>query len=150
MTRTIRWMCVLSAMMMMVLPGCRMPAEQVDDPRRPAVDAAVREKWGMGLDDLPTVTLIIISPHHEDIQNEFEWAFSLWHAEQFGEKVDIKWRDTGGGGTSIEQFIGNRFADADSAGLDVVWGGGELMYVRLAEEGSLASSKKWGYDTPPP
>jgi ABC-type Fe3+ transport system substrate-binding protein len=137
MTRTIRWMCVLGAMVM-VLTGCRMAEEQVDDPRRPAADAAVREKWDMSLDDLPTVTLIAISSHHEDIQNEFEWAFSLWHAEEFGQKVDIDWRDTAGGGTTIEEYILNCTADGGSADIDILWGGGELMYVRLGAEGGLS------------
>jgi ABC-type Fe3+ transport system substrate-binding protein len=138
MNRAFKLMGVL-AVLAIAMVGCRKPLEQIDDSRRGSVEEIVLEKWGKRLDELPTVTLIAISPHHEDIQDEFEWAFSLWHAREFGQTVEIKWRDVGGGTTSIEQFIRNRYADSDTAGIDILWGGGELMYILLAAEGRLAT-----------
>ncbi|MFP4105526.1 MAG: ABC transporter substrate-binding protein [Phycisphaerae bacterium] len=109
----------------------------VDDPRRDAVDAAVREKYGMSLDELPVLNLQVISPHHESIQNEFEWAFSLWHAEHYGKRVRIEWRDVGGGSSTINTYLSNIYARRDTADIDVLWGGGEFVFRGLAADGLL-------------
>lgn len=43
-----------------------------------------------------TPRLIIVSPHVPQIRDEFGRAFSKWHAEQFGEPVEVDWRAPGG------------------------------------------------------
>ncbi len=41
-------------------------------------------------------TLVIITPHHEQIRAEFERGFSAWHEENFDQPVVIDWRQPGG------------------------------------------------------
>ncbi len=120
-----------------VLTGCRKAAEFPNDPRVAAADKACRAKWGKSLADLETVELVVISANNEDILNEFEWAFSLQHAVEHGQKVRFQTRDVSGGGSSIEKYLFNIFSRGDyhnnqSGGTDVVWGGGDAMYPRLA------------------
>ena len=117
--------------------GCAGSARTPDDPRRSGVDEQVRRKWGKGLADLPTLKLLAISPHNKNITDEYEWAFSLYHAVTFGQTVDIEWYDVGGGGSAILTYLRNVYADGqDSSGIDVVWGGGEHMFEQIAGEGS--------------
>ena len=40
--------------------------------------------------------LVIISPHNECIQYEFEQAFTHWHHTHHGAWVKIDWRNLGG------------------------------------------------------
>lgn len=107
------------------------------DPREGEADRLVRQKWQKSLAELPTVTLSIISPHNTEIENEFESAFSLHHAVQFGRKVDIEWRDVGGGGTSILQYLRNVYARKNTSGIDMVWGGGDFNFRKMADEDLL-------------
>jgi ABC-type Fe3+ transport system substrate-binding protein len=117
--------------------GCSLEDSLPDDERTRAADARVRSKWGKPLAELPTVTLVVISPHNENIRNEYEWAFSLHHAEQFGRKVRFDWRDVGGGSSTIRRYLENVYERADSAGIDILWGGGEFNFIPLADRGIL-------------
>ena len=128
---------LLIAATLVPLSGCEKKTQQADDPRAPAVDQRVREKWHKPLSQLPTLKLVAISPHHDSIKNEFAAAFSLDHAEQFGQNVDIEWRDVGGGSTAILQYLRNVYARADSAQIDIVWGGGDVNFTHLAQEDLL-------------
>ena len=119
------------------LAGCGGGSSAPADPRRPQVDQAVREKWGKGLDELPTVELVVISPHNENICNEFEWAFNLHHAVEHGRKVHVVWRDVGGGSTAVLRFLENRYKNGKGGEIDVVWGGGEVNFATMAAEGIL-------------
>ncbi len=125
--------------LIVAMAGCKRPISAVDDPRAAAVDEQVREKWGKGLAELETVKLVAIAAHNDDITNEFEWAFTLWHAVEFGQKVDIEWLDVGGGGSAIEQFIRNSYENSKTGGIDVdiVWGGGDILFHGLADDGML-------------
>ncbi len=119
--------------------GCKRSVEAVDDPRSGAADEQVRARWGTGLADLPTVKLVVISPHNNDITDEFEWAFTLWHAVRFGRKVDIEWLDVGGGASTIQQFVRNSYENSRTGGIDVdiIWGGGDILFRDLAADGLL-------------
>jgi len=112
--------------------GCGGDQNAPDDARTAQVDRQVRQRWGKSLAELPTVTLQVISPHNENIQNEFAWAFSLHHALQYGQKVQIIWRDVGGGGSAIQQYLQNVYAEADTCGIDVLWGGGDMVFSALS------------------
>jgi len=129
----------LSLLLSMTAAGCKRFVEAIDDPRAAATDEQVRQKWGKSLAELPTVELVAISAHNDDITDEFEWAFTLWHALEFGQKVDIDWLDVGGGGTTIGQFIRNSYENSKTGGIDIdiLWGGGDILYVDLAAEGLL-------------
>jgi len=117
--------------------GCGNNEAQQDDPRRAAAEKQVREKFGKSLAELPTQKLIVVSPHNTDIEEEFEAAFSLHHAVARGQKVDIEWRDVGGGSTAILRYLRNVYANSDSAGIDIVWGGGDYNFQKMADEGIL-------------
>ena len=117
--------------------GCRGGASAPRDPRRADVDRRVREVWGATLEELPVVQVSAICPHHVNITNEFEWAFSLYHAEKFGQRVDVIWRDVGGGGSAVLRFLRNEYAGSDPAKIDIVWGGGDYIHNKMAAEGIL-------------
>ena len=117
--------------------GCRKEEPGAAAARRDAVDRQVRDKWQKPLAELPSVRLIAISPHNSNIKNEFEWAFSLYHAERFGSNVDIEWRDVGGGSGTILHYLRNVYTRSESSGIDIVWGGGDYNFRKLADEGML-------------
>ncbi|MFA6133430.1 MAG: ABC transporter substrate-binding protein [Phycisphaerae bacterium] len=125
-------LCALSAW----LPGCSKQ-EAPADARAAEVDRQVREKWGKGLEELPAVKLEIISPNNENIINEFSAAFSLHHAVQFGQRVELIQSQVGGGGSTIEKYLQNVYSRAPSCGIDVLWGGGDIMHTSLAKAGLL-------------
>lgn len=118
--------------------GCEGRGDHPDDARRAQADAICREKWGKGLDELPTEQLVLISPHNEDIKNEYTWAFTLHHAVKYGSRVEIIWRDVSGGTGRVDQYIRNTCYDGKNrAGVDVLWGGGEFVFKKLAADGFL-------------
>ena len=113
--------CILWALLCGgVLAGCGDGGRPPGDPCAAAADRQVRARWGKAIDELPTVTIQVVSPHNENILNEFEWAFSRHHAVEFGQNVDIEWRDVGGGSTAVLRYLRNVYARRDSAGIDVV------------------------------
>ncbi len=81
--------------------------------------------------------LVIISPHNEDIQYEFETAFKSYAKHNFEWDVSFEWRNVGGGASAIQQFIENSYLQSQSCGVDVFFGGGEYPYQALAEQGLL-------------
>lgn len=87
---------------------------------------------GQGADN--GLKLILISPHNENIQREFGEAFSAWHEKNFGAPVRMEWRDVGGGTSAIVQYLRNVYSRADSADIDILWGGGEQPFTALASE----------------
>jgi len=120
-----------------LVASCAKRGGQQTDPRAVEADKQVQQKYGKSLAELETVKLIAISPHNTDIENEYEAAFSLQHAVEFGQKVDIDWRDVGGGSTAILRHLRNVYSNSDTSGIDIVWGGGDYNFQRLAEEGIL-------------
>jgi hypothetical protein len=117
--------------------GCRGKGAGPADPREAETDRKVRERWGKSLAELPTVKLIAISPHNLDIEYEYAAAFSLHHAVEHGQKVEIEWKDVGGGGSAVLRYLRNVYSNSDRSGIDVVWGGGEPNFRRMADEGIL-------------
>ena len=124
-----------------MITGCSDKKERPLDPRELTADKEVRERYGKSLGELPTGKLVAISPHNTDIKNEYESAFSLYHAVNYGQKVDIEWRDVGGGSSAILRHLHNVYESSDRSGIDIVWGGGEPNFQRMAEEGILQKMK---------
>ncbi len=81
--------------------------------------------------------LVLISPHNQSIQEEFERAFKDYYREQTGRGVALEWRDVGGGGSKILNYLRNAYSRADSVGIDIVWGGGDYYFEKMAEEDIL-------------
>ena len=126
---------ILAAVWLAVVSGCGSGDSLPDDGRTQAADEQVRAKWGKPLDELPTATLAVISPHNENIRNEFQWAFSLHHAVEHGQKVVFEWRTVGGGSGTIFSYLREVYSQRDSSGIDILWGGGEFNFIPLAREG---------------
>ncbi len=128
---------LLLSLLAATISGCGETAGGPSDPRTDQTDRQVRQKWGKSLAELPTVTLEIISPHNQDIKNEFAWAFSLHHAVRFGQRVHISWREVGGGASSIQDYVTTVYRKSETAGIDILWGGGEYIFAPLGEAGHL-------------
>ena len=119
-----------------LLAGCRSEEAAKTGPQREDDKEAAAK-----LAELPTVKLVAISPHNTDIEEEYEAAFSLHHALQHGQNVDIEWRDVGGGGSAIMRHLRNIYATSDRSGIDIIWGGGAYNFEHLAAEGILTEMK---------
>jgi len=122
---------------LLIISGCGKKDEQPLDSREAAADKIVRQKYGKPLAELPVAKLVVISPHNTDIENEFEKAFSLHHAVEYGQKVAIEWRDVGGGSSAILQHLRNVYENSNRSGIDIVWGGGDYNFGKMADEGIL-------------
>jgi ABC-type Fe3+ transport system substrate-binding protein len=83
---------------------------------------------------VPTASLVIISPHNEDIRYEFNKAFERYYKTRYGGEVAIQWRDIGGGSSSILRYLQNVYERAETSGIDVLFGGGEYTFQRLAKQ----------------
>jgi len=119
------------------LIGCGDRAETPLGSRDAEVDKMVRQKHGKPLLELPVAKLVAISPHNTDIENEYEAAFSHYHAVEYGQRVDIEWRDVGGGSSAILHHLRNVYENSDHSGIDIVWGGGDYNFAKMADEGIL-------------
>ncbi len=77
-------------------------------------------------------TLVVISPHPEEIRSEFGEGFSRWHQARYGTPVTFDWRDPGGSGES-QRFVESEFKGRpDGIGIDVFFGGGPEPFLALA------------------
>src|SRR5690606_6693288 len=93
-------------------------------------------------------TLIVVTPHVEQIRAEFSAAFDAWHRRRHGEAVHIDWRAGGGTSEIVKQLeaqytaaIRNGLIRIDDAGapaaepgvigFDLVFGGGSYDHGRL-------------------
>ncbi len=80
--------------------------------------------------------LVLMSPHSDEIQNEFESAFVAFYQKTTGRDVRVEWLDIGGGTSSILRYIKSEFGRSpEGIGIDVFFGGGTAPYVDLSERG---------------
>ena len=106
-----------------------------------ATMAEIEKKWGKPYDQLDELTLVAVSPHNKDIETEFERAFSLDYALKHGKRVEIQFRDVGGGGSKILSYLRTVYGQADTSGIDLLWGGGDDAFSKLADDGLLQPLK---------
>ncbi len=84
--------------------------------------------------------LVIITPHGQEIRNEFRWAFADWHKQKYGQSVELEFR-TPGGATDIRRQLDTIYRairdahggtlppeDQVDTGIDMVWGGGDYEF----------------------
>ncbi len=71
-----------------------------------------------GLEQPPAdaLTLIVISPHNEQIRQEIGWAFNEWHTREHGQPAAID-RRRPGGSTEIRRLLVAQYSSAVSAGV---------------------------------
>ena len=96
--------------------------------------------------------LIIVTPHVEQIREEFGPAFDRWHTRTYGQHVAIDWRTPGGTSDIIKQLEATADAaarrgqtDAEghlpkgAAGCDLFFGGGSFEHGKMKEEKSAVT-----------
>ena len=82
--------------------------------------------------------LVIITPHNQDIRNEFSRAFSHWHRAHYGGAVELDFRVPGGTTDMQRQILATYAAYRDAHGtapddVSLAWGGGDYVYGQLAK-----------------
>lgn len=99
----------------------------------PFVFRSKREATGDAAD---APSLIIITPHNEQIRYEFGRAFEAWHQRAFGERVNVIF-NVPGGTSEIRKMLEAQFTAALEAGdepggdADLVFGGGSYEHDQL-------------------
>jgi len=79
--------------------------------------------------------LVILSPHWEGIQQEFERGFADYWKAKTGRSVDITWLDQGGT-SQILRFISSEYKNSpEGIGIDLMFGGGVDPYLKLVKDG---------------
>ena len=82
--------------------------------------------------------LVLVSPHSDEIQNEFSGAFEAFYETTTGRNVSLEWLDVGGGTSSILRYIKGEFGRTpEGIQIDLFFGGGLDPYTELAEGGIL-------------
>jgi len=132
----------IAALAALFAAGCGDSQGSSRNPRATgAVEAEIVKKWGKSLDELPTDKVVIISANNESIISEFTWAFVVDYALSHGRRVTVESRDVGGGATGIVRYLRNVYDHADTAEIDVVWGGGQIEFQKLAGDRLLSPIK---------
>lgn len=88
--------------------------------------------------DLARETLVIVTPHNEQIRHEFARAFNRWRSDQGKVAVEFDWRSWGG--TSdlrkgvIAEFTRKAMQGREDEGIgyDLFFGGGDFEHNQLA------------------
>ena len=84
-------------------------------------------------------TLIIISPHNEQIRHEFGVGFAAWYKERHGTDVVVEW-SVPGGTSEIRRMLQSQYEHAIESGhepggeADLVFGGGSYEHGVLKKE----------------
>ena len=89
-----------------------------------------------------TDRLVLISPHPDGVQNEFETAFKSHYSRLTGREVVLEWLDVGGGTSSILRYVKSEFRRApDGIGIDVFFGGGMDPFMEIADMGLCSAHR---------
>ncbi|MFH1708571.1 MAG: ABC transporter substrate-binding protein [Planctomycetota bacterium] len=102
----------------------------------PALLAAVCAA-GLGCGRPAQDNLIIISPHPNEIRQEFEEGFADWYKQKTGRGVGIDWLDVGGTGEAVKYIVSRNTERLQAGGVDLFFGGGDYPFVKLGKEGLL-------------
>ncbi|MCS7193183.1 MAG: extracellular solute-binding protein [Armatimonadetes bacterium] len=85
--------------------------------------------------------LVLVSPHWEGIQREFDWAFQDYYRKRTKRTVTLQWLDVGGT-MAILRYIRTNFSKSpEGIGIDIFWGGGVDPYLQLKREKLLQPVK---------
>jgi len=91
--------------------------------------------------DSADARLVIMTPHNETIRREFGEAFVSYWKEKTGKVVYMDWR-TPGGTSEIRLVLDSDFKGAEQKGakgigVDVLFGGGDYLFKKMASKGRL-------------
>ena len=79
--------------------------------------------------------LVLMSPHPDGVQNEFEAAFKRHYRQETGREVSVEWLDIGGT-SAILRYIKSEFRRMPGGiEIDLFFGGGIDPYMELVELG---------------
>ena len=108
-----------------MIPFCRIIRERKGKALICFIPAIVFQLFTLHVVRSDQDELIIVSPHWEGIQYEFDWSFSQHYKELTGRSVKIRWRNIGGT-SQIEKALNAEFKNTGgrTAGIDVFFGGG--------------------------
>ena len=81
--------------------------------------------------------LVIISPHWEGIEQEFNRGFESWYKEQTGRTIKMDWLDQGGTSSDIRFIEAEYKRLKDGINIDLLFGGVTDAFMKLAEMGFL-------------
>ncbi len=82
-------------------------------------------------------SLSIISPHRQSLQREMVDLFKVEYKKKYGNEIQVEWIDQGGSENDI-RFIKAKFEkNPKSSSIDIFWGGGDVSYYDLENEGRL-------------
>jgi ABC-type Fe3+ transport system substrate-binding protein len=139
---SVRVLAVLAALALVLGGPFAVRAARSGDRHAPALPPA----------DGPVRTLVVVTPHVPQIQQEFGAAFARWHRRVYHEDARIDWRAPGGTSEILKQLEAQYTAafrdkrlriasvakgvavpDADTAiaGFDLMLGGGTFEHSRL-------------------
>lgn len=82
--------------------------------------------------------VIVLTPHPQEIRDEFTLGFAAWQQARGGPPVHrLEWRDVGGSGEA-QRYVESEFkSKPDGIGLDIFFGGGPEPFLALGGKGLL-------------
>src|ERR1700722_3217408 len=106
----------------------------------PLLAHAIHDRRSRNVSDTSEDKLVIITPHLQEIRDEFRWAFADWHQKKYGQPVELEFL-TPGGTTDIRRQLDTIYRairdahggalppeDQINTGIDMVWGGGDYEF----------------------
>jgi len=86
-------------------------------------------------------TLKIVSPHPENIRQEFETAFKNWYNSTYKEVIAVQWLDYGGTSGDLTAVESQFEKSPTGIDIDLFYGGGVDPFIKLVQDGYLAPYK---------
>lgn len=82
-------------------------------------------------------TVVIITPHNDQLRTELSRAFSRWHRGRFGSEASVAWSVPGGTSEIRRMLVAQyesdlRAGDPPGGAADLVFGGGSYEYTLMA------------------
>jgi ABC-type Fe3+ transport system substrate-binding protein len=82
--------------------------------------------------------VVVMSPHNEQIRQEFSRGFAAWHQDKYGEPATVIWNTPGGTSEIRKMLVASYTAAlrdnvAPGGGADVLFGGGSYEFGALSQ-----------------
>jgi ABC-type Fe3+ transport system substrate-binding protein len=125
----LRWLPLIgTALLSLALFACQ-GSDESDGERGEVLQPGEAEK-----------TIVVITPHNEDIRTEFALGFQEYYRKATGGgTVAVDWRNVSS--NNMLKQLRAEYSKTDEPGYDVAFGGGEQNFILLAESGLLRPVK---------